>query len=226
MKLYIKTFTGETITLDLEPNDFLPSVAMRIQDSEGCPPGSYTLIMVGKTLIPQFCLIHGSVEDYGARALEEHGITDGSTLHMVSRLRGGGCPQCEAASEPVAVVHLVMRLCPDSGVPFDQEPSPHWPCPADVTPMVVTIRTFTGSDPNLKMHPLSTVADLMFAIEDRHGMPPAQQRMIFAGKQLENNRQLSDYGIMPHSFDRPAEAMLCDDLNRIAEQARDELEAE
>ena len=77
MKIYVKTMTGKTIPLDVDPSDSITAVKAKIQDEEGSSPEDQRLIFAGSQL-----------EDF--RTLADYNIKHHSTVRLILRLRGGG----------------------------------------------------------------------------------------------------------------------------------------
>ena len=214
MNVYIKSLTGRTVTLEVDPADSIGYVKQKYQDKEGVPPDQQHIIFAGRQL-------------KDSDTLSDYNIQNESILYVVLRLLGGmqvfvktptaGKTLRTLMVNPAeSIEDLNTRYKKKEDIPPDQQriifagkqlKNIHTLEDYNIekeSTLHLVIRSSYGKIIFIKTSNDKILLDVRLTdtiqvvkqkIQEKEGILPSQQLLVYTGKTLDDECRLCDYGI-------------------------------
>ena len=128
-------------------------------------------------------------------------MTLASLYDAVARELGRACPPDAAGEQPELSLHHGNRRLPRSGASLaryglvDGSEIRVGIATGLLGGLMIKVRTLTGKEIEIDIEPTDTTERIKERVEEKEGIPPVQQRLIFAGKQMADGKTAKDYNI-------------------------------
>ncbi|XP_077223240.1 polyubiquitin-like isoform X2 [Tasmannia lanceolata] len=215
MQIFIKTLpTKKTILLDITSWNTIQNVKAKIKDREGIPEEHQNLTYAGKLLADGQILGAYSIQNlsvlhviFGPSEKMKLFVKTNIGKTIMIEVEIWNTIQCiktmieytiGAQSDRLRLEYNGEKL-DDKQVLADYEFKKESTLRMVYSPMQIFIKTWRGKTITLEVESSDTVKEVMAKIRNKDTTPTRHQRLIFAGKQLENGRTLADYDVMNES---------------------------
>ena len=217
MQIFVRSLRGKTVTLNVDPNDTIVNVKLKIQNVEGIRPETQQLIFSGKQL-----------EEW--KTLSAYSIQQESTLHLSLRMGVTGCTwawvmpskgkpflvgfqSCDTIKKVKNKIHDHTKIPPNKQrILFNKQQLEDEKTTGDYQicygstlmleqrmDMQIFVKTLMCNMITLKVEAMDTIKKVKAKIQDKEGIPTDQQELFYGEHKLEDECTLSAYNIQSDS---------------------------